>query len=89
MNPSASNGSQTFKFRDVAGAQVSFRDFDQFRLFDEEAKVLVATAKVPSDVSASFAGKTAPDKQSSVSQASAMHALALITVGLIGYFLLY
>jgi hypothetical protein len=50
VNPSAGKGEQTFKFRDVVGAQVSLRDFNQFRLFDEESQVLIATAEVPSDL---------------------------------------
>ena len=50
INPSAGGGEQTFKFRDAAGSRVSFRDFDQFRLFDEESQVLIATAQVPSDL---------------------------------------
>ena len=52
INPSAGGGEQTFKFRDAAGSRVSFRDFDQFRLFDEESQVLIATAQVPSDLAA-------------------------------------
>jgi hypothetical protein len=50
VNPSAGKGEQTFKFRDVVGAPVSFRDFNQFRLFDEESQVVIATAEVPSDL---------------------------------------
>jgi hypothetical protein len=51
VNPSANpNGEQTFKFRDAVGAEVSFKDFDQFRLFDEETKLLIATAQVPESV---------------------------------------
>ncbi len=57
INPSASNGEQTFKFRSVAGAQVSFRDFSEFRLFDQETKLLVATAKIPSNLTSAVTAK--------------------------------
>ena len=59
IRPSASNGEQTFRFRDVAGAQVSFKDFNQFRLFDEDLKVLVATANVPANLTATTNTNTA------------------------------
>ena len=36
--------------RSVAGAQVSFRDFTQFRIFDTDNKVLIGVANVPSDL---------------------------------------
>jgi hypothetical protein len=50
INPSASKGEQTFKFRNVAGAQVSYRDFSEFRLFDLDTNLLIATAKIPSNL---------------------------------------
>ena len=47
VNPS---GGQTFTFRNVVGSEVSFRDFNQFRLFDDSTKTLIATAAVPASV---------------------------------------
>jgi hypothetical protein len=45
-----SAASQTFTFRNVVGSEVSFRDFNQFRLFDDSTKTVIATAEVPANV---------------------------------------
>ena len=53
INPNPSGGKQQFTFRSVAGAAVSFRDFNQFRLFDTQTNTLIAVANVPANVMAS------------------------------------
>jgi hypothetical protein len=53
INPNPAGGKQTFTFRTVAGAAVSFRDFNQFRLFDTSTNTLIAIANVPSNILAS------------------------------------
>ena len=53
INPNPSGGKQQFTFRSVAGAAVSFRDFNQFRLFDTQTNTLIAVANVPLNVLAS------------------------------------
>ena len=58
VNPSTGAGSQTFKFRSVIGAEVSFKDFNQFRFFDETSNVLIAVADIPSNVVIGGAGST-------------------------------
>lgn len=50
INPSAGAGSQTFKFRSVAGSPASFKDFNEFRIFDDVSKQLIGVATVPSDL---------------------------------------
>ena len=47
ITPSTGGGSQTFKFRSDAGAEASFKDFKEFRIYDEDNKVLLGTADVP------------------------------------------
>jgi hypothetical protein len=53
---SSTPAEQTFVFRSVAGAEVSFRDFDQFRLMQDD-QLVIATANVPPEIGASL-GKT-------------------------------
>lgn len=53
INPSPPGGKQTFTFRSVAGAAVSFRDFNQFRIFDTQSNTLIAVANVPANIMAS------------------------------------
>jgi hypothetical protein len=50
INPNPPNGKQSFTFRSVAGAAVSFKDFNQFRLFDTSTNTLIAIANVPSNI---------------------------------------
>jgi hypothetical protein len=45
--PSMGGGYQTFKFRSDAGAEASFKDFKEFRIFDEDTQVVLGTAAVP------------------------------------------
>ena len=47
INPSNGGGSQTFKFRSAVGSEASLRDFNQFRIFDESTRTLIAVADVP------------------------------------------
>ena len=55
INASAGNGKQTFTFRSVAGAAVSFKDFNQFRLFDTQSNTLIAVANIPMNILSSGA----------------------------------
>ncbi len=56
----SSSGDQTFTFRNVVGSEVSFRDFDQFRLLEESTQTLIATAQVPATLRANLVpGSTA------------------------------
>ena len=52
------SGGQTFTFRNVVGSEVSFRDFNQFRLFDDSTKTLIATAAVPASVLSGLGSST-------------------------------
>jgi hypothetical protein len=47
---SQGGGSQTFKFRDVAGSEASFKDFTEFRIFDVTNQRLLGTAEVPKNL---------------------------------------
>lgn len=60
INPNPAGGKQTFKFRSVAGAAVSFRDFNQFRLFDTQSNTLIAVANVPSNIMSSLSPSDGP-----------------------------
>lgn len=53
INPNPANGKQTYTFRSVAGAAVSFRDFNQFRIFDTQSNTLIAVANVPASIMSS------------------------------------
>ena len=56
----SASGDQTFTFRNVVGSEVSFRDFDQFRLLEESTQTLIATAQVPATLRANLVpGSTA------------------------------
>ena len=41
INPNPAGGKQTFKFKTVAGAAVSFRDFNQFRLYYHASRIFI------------------------------------------------
>ena len=49
---------QQFKFRTSAGSAVSYLDFNQFRLYDETNKILVATADIPAEFNPPKTGPT-------------------------------
>jgi hypothetical protein len=76
--PSVGGGSQTFKFRSDAGAQASFKDFTEFRIFDWTNQVVLGVAEVPKNLKgASPAPPTNPTQpaQSTSAQSSSAPTL--------------
>jgi hypothetical protein len=69
VNPSAGGGTQSFSFRTTVGAAVSFKDFTEFRLFDEQSKILIAKAQVPANLQSGSGSE--PSKTSSSATAGA------------------
>lgn len=51
---------QTFAFKTIAGAAVSFKDFNQFRLYETKSKSVVATADLPPNAQVVAPGTSTP-----------------------------
>jgi hypothetical protein len=71
---SQGGGSQKFQFRSDAGAQASFKDFTEFRIFDVTNQLLLGTAEVPKNLISGTPTSNNPTKpaQTTVSQASSV-----------------
>jgi hypothetical protein len=82
INPSAGGGEQTFKFRDVVGAPVSFRDFDQFRLLDVDSQILIATAQVPSDLAVRPGKDSSPSDPNTPASSGQMGKFGMLPLAL-------
>ena len=73
VNAAVGGGSQTFKFRSDAGAEASFKDFTEFRIFYVTNQVVLGTAEVPKNlkgVSPSPSNPTKPAQTTSAQTAS-------------------